>query len=272
MAHKTQRSDTFTSPTIRGAYFFVHEKRSKDSKGALIPPEKQQYEFVGIVPKLNRDPSQCANYMLFANAAMSALGKVSEWGGQLPPGGNWPIKDGDDPVKVAKYPWQAGAWIIKFTSNFPPKVAILQNGSPVEIPARRIGATDAYKGGDYIVTSTNAFTYDNNSKGVKFNFEGVLFVAAGEAIGAQARSVDQMFGGVAAPVQPGPAPTYAPNPPGTPPGAVPVAPVYAPPAPPIAPAMPAAPVYAPPVGAGGPPMPPPLPGAGAPGLPPFPGR
>lgn len=270
MAHKTQRSDTFTSPTIRGAYFYVHEKRSKDSKGATIPPEKQQYEFVGIVPKLSRDPSQCANYMLFANAAMSALGKVSEWGGQLPPGGNWPIKDGDDPIKVAKYPWQAGSWIIKFTSNFPPKVAILQNGAPVEIPARRIGTTDAYKGGDFCVTSTTAFTYDNNSKGVKFNFEGVLFVAAGEAIGAQARSVDQMFGGVtaAAPVQPAAGGYVQPAPSLPPIGAQP-SPQYAP----TMPAAPVAPVYAPPampVAVGGPPMPPPLPGAGAPGLPPFP--
>lgn len=268
--HKTARSDKATSMTIRGAYFYLHEKRTKDANKAPIPEDQQKYEFVGLIPKLNADPAQCANYRFFSDLAMAAVQGQEEWRGNWPAGGNWPIKDGD--TRTAKYPWQAGCWVINFSTNYPPKVAILQNGTPTEIPARRIGTTDLYKSGDYCVVSTYAFTYDNKVRGVKFDMEGILFVAPGEVIGTAQRTVDQMFGGAAipasapspAPAMPAPAapqmqvappaPTYAPNPPGTPPGAVPVAPQYV-----------AAPVAPPP----GPPMPQVMPTAG---LPPFPGR
>lgn len=269
--HKTSRSAPLTSPVIRGAYFYVHEKRTKDANKAPIPEDQQKYEFVGLIPKTNPDAAQCANYRLFSDLAMSAVQGQEEWRGNWPAGGNWPIKDGDDPVKSQKYPWQKGCWVINFSTNYPPKVAILQNGVPTEIPARRIGTTDLYKSGDYCVVSTYAFTYDNKVRGVKFDMEGVLFVGPGEVIGTAQRSVDQMFGsaaGIQAPAQGAPAAPVAP-PPAAPAPVAPTAPMAAPVAPAPAPqyaaappVAPAAPQYVPP---------PAMPGAPA-GLPPIPGR
>lgn len=273
MTHKTSRSMAAASMTIRGAYFYIHEKRPKDAKKVPIPEDQQKYEFVGLIPKLNNDPAQCANYRFFSDLAMSAVQGQEEWRGNWPAGGNWPIKDGDDPVKSAKYPWQKGSWVINFSTNFAPKVATQMNGPRQEIPARRIGTTDLYKSGDHCVVSTYAFTYDHKTRGVKFDFEGLLFVAPGEVIGTASRSVDEMFGASQGGA-PGPAPTMAP--PAAPQYAqpAPVAPTMAPPPASPAPvyaAPPAAPQYAappmPPVG--GPPMPP---VTSAPGLPPFPGR
>lgn len=265
MAHKTSRSMAAASMVIRGAYFYIHEKRAKDATKAPIPEDQQKFEFVGLIPKLNADPAQCSNYKFFSDLAMSAVQGQEEWRGNWPSGGNWPIKDGDS--KVAKYPWQKNCWVINFSTNFAPKVATQMSGPRQEIPARRIGSTDLYKSGDYCVVSTYAFTYDNRVLGVKFDFEGILFVAPGEVIGTASRSVDEMFG--TAQAAPGPAPQGAP--PAFPtPAAVAPAPI------PAAPAMPAPAASAIPVGypssapAGGPPMPPPV--ASAPGLPPFPGR
>jgi hypothetical protein len=268
MAHKTVRSASFHSPTIRGAYFYLHEKRTKGGDGQPIAPESQKYEFIGLIPKLDKDATKCANYLLFANAAMTLVPMVPEWHGQYPAGGNWPIKDGD--LKAAKYPWMAGHWTINFSGNYPPKVAVLQNGQVTEIPARRIGTQDAYKSGDYCIVSTYAFSYDNKSRGIKFDMEGVLFVAAGEAIGTAQRSVAQIFDGVNATAPAGlpmPVPSAQPGPPAMPVAGAPQQ--YAPPAAlPVTAAPPSAPQYAPP------PMPPTaapvMPSAA--GLPPFPGR
>lgn len=265
MAHKTVRSATICSPTIRGAYFYLHERRTKDGEGKPIPAENQKHEFVGLIPKLDRDPAKCSNYLLFANMAMGLVPQVPEWNGQWPAGGNWPIKDGD--LKAAKYPWMVGNWVINFSGNYSPKVAVMQNGQVVEIPARRVGTVDLYKSGDYCIVSTYAFSYDNKSRGVKFDMEGVLFVAAGEPIGSAQRSATQIFDGVVPaaavpPIQPGPVaplqpttvvpqPTYA-----APTAAVPQ-PTYA--------ALPIAPVASPPV------LPPVAP-VGMPALPPLPTR
>lgn len=194
MAHKSARSADLTSPVIRGAFFYIHEKRTKDGNKAPIPPEKQKYEFLGLIPKTNPDAMQCPNYRLFSDLAMQAVAGCADFSGQFPAGGQWPIKDGDQ--KVAKYPWQAGHWVIKFDSTYPPRVCVLQNGQPSEIPARRVGTQDLYKSGDYVVVSTHAFTYDNNSKGVKFSIDGVMFVGAGEVIGQGQKSATQMFGNI----------------------------------------------------------------------------
>lgn len=279
MAHKTSRSLAMPSMVIRGAYFYIHEKRTKDAAKAPIPEDQQKYEFVGLIPKLNPDPAQCANYRFFSDLAMSAVQGQEEWRGNWPAGGNWPIKDGDDPVKSAKYPWQKGSWVINFSTNFAPKVATQMSGPRQEIPARRIGTTDLYKSGDHCVVSTYAFTYDNKTRGVKFDMEGVLFISPGEVIGTASRSVDDMFGSAApsATPAPGPAPAAPPMAPIAAPVAASPAPQYAPP-PAAAPVAPA-PTYAasspvaPMAPVGGPPMPPVGVGApSAPGLPPFPGR
>lgn len=275
MAHKTSRSLAAPSMTIRCAYPYLHEKRTKDANKAPVPEDQQHFELVGLIPKLNVDPAQCANYRFFSDLAMQAVQGQEEWRGNWPAGGNWPIKDGDDPVKSAKYPWQKGNWVINFSTNYQPKVALMQNGVPTEIPARRIGTEDLYKSGDYCVVSTYVFTYDNKVRGVKFDIEGVLFVAPGEVIGTASRTVDQMFGGVAG-AQGGAGMAPAPSAPMAGPGATPMdapppgavapppspAPQYA--APPVAPVAPAP--------APGAYAPPPMPPTGAPGLPPIPGR
>jgi hypothetical protein len=274
MPHKTARSVDITSPVIRGAYFYIHEKRQKDGQKQPIPLEKQRYEFVGLIPKTNADPAQCVNYRQFADLAMSAVSQVSEWGGQLPAGGNWPISDGDDAAKLVKSPWRAGCWVIKFSANFPPKVAMLQNGQAVEIPTRQMPGqnTAFYKSGDYCIVSTYAFTYDDKAKGVKFDTQGVLFVGAGEPIGSVQRSVTQMFAntaGIAVPAAsslPTPAaaaPQYAP----------PAAPApYAPPAPAAAYVPPAAPLAPQPQAYAAPPPAPAAPVYAAPPLAPAPGQ
>lgn len=265
MAHKTARSADFTTPVIRIAFPFLHEKRTKDGNKLPIPPEKQKHEFVGLIPKLNADATQCPNYKLFSDLAMQAITACADFGGQWPAGGQWPIKDGDQ--KRDKYPWQAGHWVIKFSSNFPPRVALMQNGQPVEIPARRVGTQELYKSGDFGVAATHAFTFDNQSKGVKFNIDGVVFVGAGEAIGQVQRTAAQMFanvGQIALP--PGAQALGAAAPQHYAPG--PAAPAPQPQyqaAPPPAPAMPPQP------GQAGAYAPPPPPGP-APGLPPIPGR
>lgn len=275
MAHKTSRSLAAPSMTIRGAYFYIHEKRTKDAEKKPIPEDQQKFEFVGLIPKLNADPAQCANYRFFSDLAMQAVQGQEEWRGNWPAGGNWPIKDGDDPVKSAKYPWQKGNWVINFSTNYQPKVALMQNGVPTEIPARRVGTQDLYKSGDYCVVSTYAFSYDNKVRGVKFDMEGILFVAPGEVIGTASRTVDQMFGGVAG-AQGGAGMAPAPSAPGLPPPAAPSAPPVAPapvassPAPTYAAPPPAAPAAPAPVP--GTYAPPPMPPTAPAGLPPIPGR
>jgi hypothetical protein len=270
VTHKTVRSATCFSPVIRGAYFYLHEKRTKDGTGAPIPEENQKYEFVGLIPKLDRDAAKCANYMQFCNMAMGLVPQVPEWNGAYPANGNWPIKDGD--AKAAKYPWMAGNWVVNFSGNFAPKVALMQNGQPVEIPARRIGSTEAYKSGDYLIASMYAFTYDNKSRGVKFDMEGVLFVGPGDPIGTAQRSAAQIFDGVAVPA--GAVPMTAPAAPAmpTPPG-MPQSPQYSPPMAPAvqgyaqpgptsgqAPGMPQPPQYTAPAAPAAPGPLPPMPG------------
>lgn len=279
MAHKTVRSASIHSPTIRGAYFYLHEKRTTDAEKKPIPVDQQKHEFVGLIPKLNADATKCANYTLFANLAMPLVAQVPEWGGQWPAGGNWPIKDGDqkaaqlDQHGKSKYPWMAGHWVINFSSNYPPKIAVLQNGAVTEIPARRMpGAmANAYKSGDFCVVSTYAFSYDNKSKGVKYDIEGVLFVGAGEAIGTAQRSAAQIFEGVSA------APAGLPMPGAGAPQPGPTVYAPAPGAPPMPPVNQAPPSYTtvtapPPAAPGAPPLPPFPAAAGAPPMPPVPGR
>ncbi|NVO13838.1 MAG: DUF2815 family protein [Rhodoplanes sp.] len=279
MAHNTIRSDTFLTPPMRGAYFFLHTLRTTD--GNKQPLASPHYEFVGLVEKLNPDPTLCENYRMFATAAMGVALQVPEFGGSYPAGASWPIQDGDDPAKLVKSPWRKGKWVIKFsaTEKFPPRVTIWQNGVAVDLLTKDIGGVAQYKSGDFLQASVYALSYDNKSRGVKFGIEGVCFVGPGEAIGGAQRSAAEMFKGVVGRAPPAAAaPGYGAPPPaayGTPPapgyGAA-----YAPP-PPAAPgystaAPPAAPGYstaAPPPPAGPAPGYAPPPPAG-PALPQFP--
>jgi hypothetical protein len=286
--HVSKRSESALTPVVRGAYLHVHEKRTKRANGA--PLKTPRYDLTLIVPKLNPDAMQCANYAWLSKHCMDAA--VQAWG-QFPAGGHWPIQDGDAPAKAAaplapgqaaptpkEYPWRKGNWIIEATNYMDPgpRVCVVQNGQVVEIPARVVMGKTLYKSGDFVQVMLHAWTFHNEKFGVNFGFEGVCFVGEGEAIGNSGpKSAAQMFGGIGPVVgpsvapQPGftaPVPGVAPPPagyaqtaPSLPAGAA--YPSSAPTLPPIpgAPQAPQMPAAAP--------MPPAMP---APGLPPFPGR
>lgn len=278
--HKSQRSDSVNTPEVRIAYPFIHEKRTKRANGQDI--KTPRYDMTLVVPKLNPDPAQCANYRFFSDLAVAAATKA--WG-QFPPGGHWPIQDGDAPPKPKapipgqapaapkEYPWRKGHWIIEVTNYLDPgpTVAVMQAGQAVPIPAKIINGKQMYKGGDYGFAHVHAYTFQNEKFGVNFGFEGVLWTREGEAIGSSGpKTADAMFGslapvgamlvgpapavqGYAPPVQPAmPQPPVAPQQ-----YAPPVQPAMPPAMPPQPPVAPAAPV---PGGVGLPPLPPGVPG------------
>ncbi len=288
--HKSQRSETKLIGEARIAFPFHHEKRTKSAGGA--PLEKPRHDCIVLVPQLNEDPALCANYALLAGLCMEAA--IKAWG-SFPQGGKWPIQNGNvahvskpkpgvvpltPEQQQAKNIWRKGSWVIEVSTNLDPgpRVCVLQNGVAQEIPAKVVAGQQLYKSGDYGYVSLNAYSFQNQTFGVNFGYEGVLYTRPGEAIGSSGpRSASQMFGSVAgmaapaalpvpgvgglappAPLPSAPQPPQQYAPPATPtyaaPGAAPVAPTYgaAPPAPPA----PAAPTYAP------------VPGAS--GLPPFP--
>lgn len=280
--HKSQRSETVLVGEGRIAFPFVHEKRTKSAAGA--PLDNPRYDAVFLMPKTHTDPLQCTNYKLLAGLCVEAATKA--WG-SFPQGGKWPIQDGDVPHQpkpkpgvtpltaeqiAAKNSWRKGQWVIEVTTNLEPgpRVAVLQNGVATEIPARVVAGQVLYKSGDYGYVSLNAFTFHNQTFGVNFGFEGVLFTKAGEPIGSSGpRSAAQMFGAVANMAPAAAPPTAAPPVPGQ----VPSPPVAPPPGgPPMSPAAPPLQNFVVPVAApvGGPPMPPAT--AGGPPLPPIPGR
>lgn len=213
---KSERSETVLTPTDRPwriAWPFLHEKRTKQPDGK--PLEKPRYDATLIAPKLHTDPMQCPNYQLLARLCMEAASK--SWG-NFPQGGAWPIRDGDAPIAPRAptipgqapaapkdYPWRKGSWIVNIANNLDPgpRIAILQNGQAVDIPARTINGRTFYKSGDFVVVSLNAYTFHNKTFGCNFGFEGVLFVGEGEAIGSSGpRSADQIFGAVAGSIRP----------------------------------------------------------------------
>lgn len=247
--HKSQRSETALIGECRIAFPFHQEKRTKSAGGD--PLDKPRNDCVVLVPKLSRDPAQCANYAKLAGLCMEAAKKA--WN-EFPQGGKWPIQDGDVPHQpkpkpgiapltpeqiAAKNAWRVGHWVIEVSTNLDPgpRVCLLKNGVAEEIPAKVVNGVQLYKSGDYGYVSLNAYTFQNKTFGVNFGYEGVLYTRPGEAIGSSGpRSASQMFGGVAGTVaQP------APMPPGT--GAGQGAPAYAPP--PSPPMAPVAPAYAP---------------------------
>lgn len=282
--HKSQRSETKLTGEVRIAFPFHHEKRTKSAGGALL--EKPRHDAVVLVPKLSTDPALCANYGMLAGLCMEAARKA--WPSSVdaagnwtwPAGGKWPIQDGDVPhvakpkpgvpVKTpeqiaASNKWRAGSWVIEVSTNLDPgpRVCVLQNGVASEIPAKVVNGVQLYKSGDYGYVSLNAYSFQNQTWGCNFGYEGVLYSRPGEAIGSSGpRSASQMFGSVAgmaapsAPLPPGAGATSAPP---APPAqhAAPPAP-HAPPAPPLAPSA-----VAPPA----PPMPNPAPASNLPPLP-----
>jgi hypothetical protein len=264
--HKSQRSETKLIGEARIAFPFHHEKRTKSAGGA--PLDKPRHDSVVLVPKLNVDPAQCANYAALAGLCMEAATKA--WG-SFPQGGKWPIQDGDVPhvskpkpgvvpltaeQQAAKNAWRRGYWVIEVSTNLDPgpRVCVLQNGVAQEIPAKMVAGQQLYKSGDYGYVSLNAYSFQNQTFGVNFGYEGVLYTRPGEAIGSSGpRSASQMFGDVAgmavapslpvpgvapaapAPPAPAPAPQQYAHPKAP---AAPMAPTYAA-APPLAPAAPA---------------------------------
>jgi len=264
--HKSQRSETKLIGEVRIAFPFHHEKRTKSAGGA--PLDKPRHDAVVLVPKLNPDPAKCSNYTLLAGLAMDAATRA--WG-SFPQGGKWPIQDGDVPHVSKPKPgvtpktaeqlaaanaWRVGHWVIEVSTNLDPgpKVCLLQNGVPSEIPAKVVAGVQLYKSGDYGYVSLNAYSFQNQTFGCNFGYEGVLYTRPGDPIGSGGqRSASQMFGSVvpaqtaggALPLPPAAAPPLAPAAPTAPSAtaAVPTATGYAvPPLPPSAPPMPPMPI------------------------------
>lgn len=287
--HKSQRSETILIGEARIAFPFHHEKRTKSAGGK--PLDKPRHDAVVLVPQLSTDPAQCANYGKLAALCMEAARKA--WPSSVdaagnwtwPAGGKWPIQNGNTPHASkpkpgmpAKTPeqiaaankWREGYWVIEVSTNLDPgpRVCVMQNGVAQEIPANVVAGVQLYKSGDYGYVSLNAYTFQNETWGVNFGYEGVLYTRPGEAIGSSGpRSASQMFGSVAGMVAPPNTPTVI-SIPAAPavPGAAPSAAAPQPPAPP-------APVAAPPLApaAAAPPAPPMPPAPPVPGtLPAFP--
>lgn len=274
--HKSQRSETALIGEVRIAFPFHHEKRTKSAGGA--PLDKPRHDAVVLVPKLHVDPTLCANYAKLAGLCMEAATKA--WGA-FPQGGKWPVQDGDIAHTPKPKPgvapktaeqlaagnaWRKGNWVIEVSTNLEPgpRVCVMQNGVAAEIPAKIVAGVQLYKSGDYGYVSLNAYSFHNQTFGVNFGYEGVLYTRPGEAIGSSGpRSASQMFGGVAGTVAP---PVQMQPPAGASPSLQPAAPLPPaapqPPAPPVAPSPPVAPptAYAPP----------PAPPVASAALPPFP--
>jgi hypothetical protein len=283
--HKSQRSETVLIGEARFAFPFHQEKRLKSAGGK--PLDKPRNDCVVMLPKLG--PAEtCSNYAKLAGLCMEAARKAwptnvdaaGNW--TWPTGGKWPIQDGDIPHVAkpkpgvpAKTPeqiaasnaWRKGSWIIEVSTNLDPgpRVCVMQNGVAQEVPAKIVNGVQLYKSGDYGYVSLNAYSFSNETWGVNYGYEGVLYTRPGDVIGSSGpRSASQMFGGIAGTVAP-----TAPAAPGAAPPMPPAA-ATAPPSPPMPPAAPvaaAAPPLAPVAAPPGPPMPPvPVPG----GLPAFP--
>ncbi len=282
---KNQRSESVNTPEVRIAHMYLHEKRTKNA--AQQPLAKPRHDAVLLLPKLTNDAATCPNYKFLSDLCMEAAGKM--WpGAGWPAGGIWPIKDGDVPYIAKPKPgvtpktpeqiaaanaWRVGQWVFEATNflDTGPRVAVLRNGVPEEIPAKSIHGVAQYKSGDYGIAHISSYAYENEQFGCNFSLEGVLFTRPGEAIGNSGpRSAAQMFGSVAGTVAP---PSTAMPGPGAAPGLAP-APSTAPPQPPAPPAAPSLAPAAPsaPPAPPAPPAPVMAPAAGAPGLPPFPGR
>ena len=269
--HKSQRSENANTPTVRGAYPFCFKMREKRANGMALKSPRNDVTL--LFPKLNPDPAQCANYKFLCDLVMQAATKA--WG-SWPAGGHLPIQDGDADVKppalkpgqtpldaaglaahAAKYTWRKGHWIIEATNYIPGalKVAVLQNGQVVEIPADTINGRRMFKSGDYCIASIHAYTFHNEKWGVNFGFEGILWVGEGEAIGSSGpRAASAMFAGAAPQLPAGVKPPGSTAPAFAPPAPAPVQ-AYAPP--PATPMPPAAPV--PPAPPAPPPSAPPMP-------------
>lgn len=264
--HDTKRSEVQLIGEVRIAFPYHQEKRIKSAGGK--PLDKPRYDAVLLYPKLG--PAEtCPNYAKLSAMAMEAATKA--WG-SWPVGGKWPIQDGDIPHQSKPKPgtalktpeqiaasnkWRTGSWVVEVANHLPdgPKVSALQNGTMHDVPARVVNGSALYKSGDYGYVSMNAYSFQNETWGVNFSYEGVAYTRPGELIGSGPKTTAQMFAGLpigtagpgmgapAAPPLPGAGHPYAP-------GGSGVAP--SPPMPPGA--MPA------PVAAGGPPPLPPIPG------------
>ena len=257
--HDTKRSETQLIGECRIAYPYHFEKRTKTAGGAIL--KNPRNDAVLLVPKLGPAES-CPNYAKLSGMCMEAATKA--WNG-WPDGGKWPIQDGDIPHAHKPKPgekaltpeqiternkWRVGSWVVEVATNLAqgPKVTILSNGVMQDIPAQDVGGVRLYKSGDYGYVSMNAYTFQRETWGVNFSYEGVAYTRPGELIGGGPKSSAQMFAGIPVSAS-APAPS-SPRPPGPP--ALPTsagAPVSSAPAsyapPPVAPVAPAPQMVAP---------------------------
>lgn len=265
--HDTKRSETALIGEARIAYPFHFEKRTKTAGGAILKSPRN--DAVILVPKLG--PAEtCPNYAKLSSMAMEAATKA--WG-TWPEGGKWPIQDGDIPHAhkpkpgekaltpeqiIERNKWRTGSWVVEVATNLAqgPKVSILQNGVMQDIPAQDINGVRMFKSGDYGYVSMNAYSFQRETWGVNFSYEGVAYTRQGELIGGGPKSSAQMFAGIpvgtsgasmvttaTAPRPPVASPPLAPV--ASAPGAPPMPPGAAPSMPPLPPSAPQAPALPP---------------------------
>ncbi len=247
--HNTQRSGTVLIGECRIAYPYHDEKRTKSAGGRDL--QKPHFNAVLLIPKTGPAES-CPKYKQLSDMCMEAALKA--WPAGWPEGGKWPIEDGDIPYQSKPKPgevpmtaaqlaernkWRVGYWCVE-VSNYlkeSPKVTLLSNGVMQDIPAKVVAGVALYKSGDFGFVSMNAFTFHNETWGVKFGYEGVCYTRQGEVIGNSGpKSTQAMFGALGGTIAP-PAAPGAPVAPGAPRPPGPAAPTAAlaplPPMPPV---------------------------------------
>ena len=200
---------------MRIVWPWLADKRVKDWKGNPLPPDKQRYEATFIVPKLNSNPFQCANYMSIASKLMEIVALQPGWNGQWPGQTSaegptkWPLTDCDlktfippqagtpfpktpRPDFLEKNPWAAGHWMFRASSNNP--VIVVDAGNN-PIPKGLDGNFLGLKGGDYVDPSINAACSTTGTGGVGIYFEAIKKTRDGEPIGGGTqRSPQDIFG------------------------------------------------------------------------------
>lgn len=283
-SHKSKPIWTTQDHPWRIAYPWFDQMRTKQASGS--PMQTPRFDATVCAPKLHTDPYQCKNFMTLHNLATEAAAKAWPQNPWPIAGGVCKIEDGDKPFifktqpgqqpriyNPAEYAHRAGHWTFEISSgSFRPSVAVAFDGTAMDVPCQTMNGKTFYKSGDYATIRINAFTYQNETFGVKFGFDMIVFTREGEPIGSSGpKSAASMYAALAGPAaQPQPvAAVTQPYPPQQPAHA----PLYAPLSPPLAPAAlgypAAAPAYAPP-GPVAPPVPPPYPVPARAGLPPFP--
>lgn len=209
---------------VRFVYPYLAKKRDKDWQNKPLPPDKQDYEVMILIPKRPDDSVQrpYVGPKDLVPKAWEAWCQLPGVNGQWSASARWPILDCDviNPATGGGRPetepyaqenvWARGCWRINASSKFPVRVVGPDN---VDIAKNVYEDFVGFKGGDFGLASIHCFAYQTGSGGVSFGIEGVKKLRDGDPIGGGQRSPEQMFGGSAPMASAPPIPGgYAPSP------------------------------------------------------------